>query len=281
MDKVYALITGDSFKPLIALPLILMILSLVLASILGLSESIDLKGGTLITLETKSPMSQSEITNVCKEATGVNDIQTSLTGNQATVTLDGSVDAETFTQKTSDRFSILSFKSVGALLTDDAMTQIIYSLIFAFVFMSVTVLFVFRDIVPSLAVILSAICNLSVALGGMSLFGIPLSLASVGALLMLIGYGVDTDILLTTRLLRRNKGSKAERIKEAFNTGITLSIAAILSMVVLYIVVKILIPSAQVLEDISAVMIIGLCSDILATWLMNLGILKWHIRESK
>ena len=33
----------------------------------------------------------------------------------------------------------------------------------------------------------------------MSLLGIPLSLASVGALLMLIGYSVDTDILLTTQ----------------------------------------------------------------------------------
>lgn len=256
-----------------------MIISLTYVAACGLEESIDLKGGTIITLETKAPMSQTEITNLCKETTGINDVQTSISGTQATITIDGEVDADTFTQKTSDKFNILSFKSVGALLTGTAMTQIIYSLIFAFVFMSITVFFVFRDLVPSLAVILSAVCNLSVAVGGMSLVGVPLSLASVGALLMLIGYGVDTDILLTTRLLRQNKGSLSERIVGAFDTGVTLSIAAILSMVVLYLVVIIIIPSAQVLEDISIVMILGLCSDLLATWLMNLGILKWHIKR--
>lgn len=50
-------------------------------------------------------------------------------------------------------------------------------------------------------------------------------------------------------------------------------------MIVLFIVVKVFIPTAQVLEDISAVLIIGLLSDLLSTWLMNLGILKWHIER--
>ncbi|MBE6494560.1 MAG: protein translocase subunit SecF, partial [Methanosphaera stadtmanae] len=103
--------------------------------------------------------------------------------------------------------------------------------------------------------------------------------ASVGALLMLIGYSVDTDILLTTRLLRRHEGSVEDRAEEACKTGLTLSIAAISSMVVLYLVVKLFIPSAQVLEDISGVLLIGLLSDILATWFMNLGILKLYMQR--
>jgi preprotein translocase subunit SecF len=50
-------------------------------------------------------------------------------------------------------------------------------------------------------------------------------------------------------------------------------------MLVLFIVVKIFIPSAQVLGDISAVLVMGLISDLMSTWLMNLGILKWHIER--
>ena len=59
---------------------------------------------------------------------------------------------------------------------------------------------IFRDFVPSIAVITVALSDIIIAIGGMSLFGIPLSVASVGAILMLIGYSVDTDILLTCLL---------------------------------------------------------------------------------
>jgi len=36
-------------------------------------------------------------------------------------------------------------------------------------------------------------------------------------------------------------------------------------------------PYAQVLDQIAAVLIIGLIADVLATWLMNLGILRWYM----
>ncbi|RAP44833.1 MAG: preprotein translocase subunit SecF [Methanosphaera sp. rholeuAM6] len=279
MVDVITYITKKSHKPLILVPVILMILSLLYLGIFGLNQGVDLKGGTLVTLELKEQMSETDVTNTIKSGLGAAEVETSLSGNTATVTISGDVDQAQFEQKFSDKFNILSFKSVGALLSEAAMGQIAYALLFAFVFMAITVFYVFRDPVPSLAIILSAICNLSIAVGSMSLFGIPLSVASVGALLMLIGYGVDTDILLTTRLLKRTDGDLDDRAEGACKTGITLTISALASMVVLFIVVKIFIPSAQVLEDISAVLIMGLISDLLSTWLMNLGILKWHMER--
>jgi preprotein translocase subunit SecF len=256
-----------------------MLLSLLYLGIFGLNEGVDLKGGTLATVELKQPMTESEITSLIQQGLGISDVQTSLTDKTATITISGDVDVSQFTEKFKEQFNVLSFKNVGALLGNDAVTQIIYALVFAFVFMSVTVFFIFRDFVPSIAIILSAVCNISIAVGGMSLFGIPISVASVGALLMLIGYGVDTDIILTTRLLRRTEGSIEDRATDACKTGITMSFAALASMIVLFIVVKVFIPSAQVLDDISAVLIMGLLSDLMSTWLMNLGILKWHMER--
>lgn len=279
MVDVITYITRKSHKPLILIPVLLMILSLLYLGIFGLNEGIDLKGGTLATLELKEPMSEVEVNNIISGELGIHDVKTSISRNTAIVTIAGDVDQALFTQKFSDKFNILSFRSVGALLSDAAMEQIVYALLFAFVFMAITVFYVFRDPVPSLAIILSAVCNLSIAVGSMSLFGIPLSVASVGALLMLIGYGVDTDILLTTRLLKRTDGDLDDRAEGACKTGVTLTISALASMIVLFIVVKLFIPSAQVLEDISAVLIMGLLSDLLSTWLMNLGILKWHMER--
>ena len=140
-----------------------------------------------------------------------------------------------------------------------------------------------REPVPSVAIILAALCDILIALGGMSILHIPLSIASVGALLMLIGYSVDTDILLTTRLLKRREGTVDERARNAMHTGLTMSCAAIAAMGILYIVTVIIMPEATTLSNISAVLVIGLIGDILSTWLMNLGILKTYIdwRQSK
>jgi preprotein translocase subunit SecF len=123
--------------------------------------------------------------------------------------------------------------------------------------------------------------DIIIAAGGMSLFGIPLSLASVGALLLLIGYSVDTDILLTTRVLRRREGTVTERAVDAMKTGLTMAVTSISAMATLYIVVVLLIPSAEVLADIAAVLIIGLAADVLVTWLMNLGILRWYLERGR
>lgn len=269
-------ITRQSHKPLIIIPVILMVLSLLYLGVFGLNEGIDLKGGTMVTLDVNPSTTSNQITDNIEKTLGVSDVKTSVDGSTATVEIPIDIDQVTFEQKFSNQYNILSFKSVGALLTDASITQIIYALVFAFVFMAATVFFVFRDLVPSAAIILSAICNLSIAVGGMSLFGIPLSVASVGALLMLIGYGVDTDILLTTRLLKRKEGSLDDRAENACRTGLTMTITALSAMVVLFLVVIIFIPAASVLEEISAVLIMGLLSDLLSTWLMNLGILKWH-----
>ena len=279
MVEIIKYITRQSHKPLILIPVILMILSLLYIGVFGLNEGVDLKGGTLVTVELNQPMTQSQVTQLVKDKLGINDVKTSMSDNTATITISGSVDQSQFNELFSSEFKVLSFRSVGALLSDAALGQIYYALLFAFVFMSVTVFFVFRDLTPSLAIILSAVCNSSIAVGSMSLFGIPLSIASVGALLMLIGYGVDTDILLTTRLLKRRHGSLDDRAEDACRTGLTLTFATLAAMIVLFIVVKVFIPTAQVLEDISAVLIIGLLSDLLSTWLMNLGILKWHIER--
>ena len=74
--------------------------------------------------------------------------------------------------------TIQSYQSVGPLLSEQSLTQVYYALAFAFIFMSITVFIIFRNFVPSMAVILAAFCDIIIAIGGMSLFGIPLSLAS-------------------------------------------------------------------------------------------------------
>ncbi|MGB9938078.1 MAG: protein translocase subunit SecF [Methanobacterium sp.] len=272
----------ESYKPLIAIPLIITVIAVIILAINGLDQGIELKGGTIADLQLQQPISQEQLQNVISNGLGTNEVNVQLTtSDQATVEIGGEVDSGNLRNILNGTVSILGFRSVGPVLSAEALNQILWALAFAFLFMSITVFIIFRNFVPSMAVILAALSDIIIALGGMSLFGIPLSLASVGALLLLIGYSVDTDVLLTTRVLKRREGTITQRALDAMKTGLTMAITSISAMLTLYIVVILLIPSAGVLRDIAAVLIIGLAADILVTWLMNLGILRWYMERGR
>ncbi|MGZ4856911.1 MAG: protein translocase subunit SecF [Methanobacteriaceae archaeon] len=271
-----------SYKPLIAIPMLITIIAIVLVATHGLTMGIELKGGTITVLKLEKPISQGDLKNNISTSLGNPEVTvTSSTNNQATVQIAGASDVVKLANSLNGTASIISYHSVGPLLSQQALNQVYYAMAFAFIFMSITVFIIFRNFVPSMAVILAALSDIIIAIGGMSLFGIPLSVASVGALLMLIGYSVDTDILLTTRVLKRREGTVTERALNAMKTGLTMAAAAIGAMASLYLVVVLFVPYAQVLADIAAVLIIGLMADILATWLMNLGILRWYMEARR
>ena len=268
----------ESYKLLIIIPLIITISSLGILLSHGLEESVDLKGGSIAELTLEKRMDQTELKTIIQEKLKIKDVNVvSMKGNEATVQMGSDIQVDEFTRALEGTAKVKSYRSVGPILGKEAMKQIYWTVGFAFLFMSITVLITFRNLIPSLAVIMAAASDIIIALGGMSLFKIPLSLASIGAILMLIGYSVDTDILLTTRLLKQRKGKITERAIGAIKTGLTMSGSAIASMSALYIVTLFIIPESEVLSNIAAVLIIGLSADILTTWLMNLGILRWYL----
>ena len=274
----------ENHKILIAIPIILALLSLVLIGVNGLEQGVDLKGGSQAELQLLGSVTPTELEQTLDAKLNTNNIKVTNNGNnKVTVELENNINSSTFTSAINGKAKVISYNEIGPVLSEEAMGQIYVAMIFAFLFMAVTVFIVFREPVPSVAIILAALCDILIALGGMSIFKIPLSIASVGALLMLIGYSVDTDILLTTRLLKRREGTVESRAKNAMYTGLTMSFAAIAAMGILFVVTKLIMPEATTLSNISAVLVIGLVGDILSTWLMNLGILKTYIdwRQSK
>ena len=161
-------------------------------------------------------------------------------------------------------------ESFGKTLQDQAFIAIIL----AFIGMAIVVFLSFRTFVPSCAVVLSAFADIVMTAAMMNLVGIQLSLGTTAALLMLIGYSVDSDILLTTRVLKR-QGKLNDKLAGAFHTGIIMTSTTLAAVTVLLIVSWI--GQVEVVEEISAVLLMGLIFDILNTWLTNVGILKWYV----
>lgn len=154
-------------------------------------------------------------------------------------------------------------------------TEILKAIGFAFAFMSIVIVLYFRKAVPSFAVILCGISNLVGTLAIMDLIHMKLSVGGVAALLMIIGYSIDTDILLSTRMLKRTtEGSDFERMLSSVKTGMTMELTAIAALSVLFIV-----SPAEILKQISLLLIIGLVLDIPNTWIQNGGIMRWYLER--
>ncbi len=170
-----------------------------------------------------------------------------------------------------------SVNSFSASIAGSFFTQARVAILLGFTIMSLAIFIAFRDLTPSIAVILAAAGDIIFASSLMILLGIPLSLGSIAALLMLIGYSVDTDIVLSTRTLRQSRGSLKDRIWSSTKTGITMSSGGIAAFTILYIASYLMIGVSSTLTEIASVMVIGLLADMPFTWFGNAIILKKYI----
>jgi len=163
---------------------------------------------------------------------------------------------------------------VGGSLGKSFFKETFFALIFSFIFMAIVVFAYFRTFVPSLAVVLAALSDIIMTIALLNILGIKMGTAGVAALLMLIGYSVDTDILLSTRVLRRKGESIMSSIYGAINTGMTMTLTAIVALVV-----ALIFGQSEVIKQIMLILLIGLIFDILNTWIQNVAILRWYLER--
>jgi preprotein translocase subunit SecF len=167
-----------------------------------------------------------------------------------------------------------SIRSVGPVLGEIFFQQAVLAFVAAFILMAIVVFMLFRSPIPCGTVILSVIVDIGITLGVMNLLHVELSLPVLAALLTLIGYSVDTDILLATNMIRSHETTMKERVTNGMKTGLVMTFTTLAALIALY-----FITGSIVLERIALVLIIGLCIDVFATWFTNVGILRFYMER--
>jgi preprotein translocase subunit SecF len=166
--------------------------------------------------------------------------------------------------------------SVGSTLGDNFYKDMLKAILIAFFLMGIVVFIAFRTVIPSLAVILSAILDIAGTLVIINLLELKISIAGIAAFLLVIGYSVDTDILMTTKVLKRREGgSTIHRLIDSAKTGLTMSVTTFVALGVGYIVT-----SSLILKEMFLIILIALIIDVISTYGMNAGILYWY-KEKK
>jgi preprotein translocase subunit SecF len=252
-----------------------------------INRGVSLKGGSTITLNQVEGINPDELGSFLKEKFPGRDIEV------RTLTTAGTINAiaiDTDAQQTAEIDAITkalkekvglenvqySIEVMGASLGESFFRQAGLALLFSFLLMGIVVILYFRVWIPSLAVIAAAFSDIVVTIAIFNLTGTKLSTAGVAAFLMLIGYSIDTDILLTSRVLKRKEGTVIDRIYGAINTGLTMTLTTMAVVLVALFLVQ-----SEAIQQIMFIIFIGLVVDMLMTWIQNVGFLRLYLEHKE
>ena len=267
-------------KQLVIIPLVILAVSLILLALntastgMPVTPGIDFSGGTAVTVFTTDTKDQIQATFAGYPLTDISEGV-----NNGKFLKFSSMDDAQFKELTtlvSQKYPDASINQIGETFGKTLQYQAVIALIFSFIGMAIVIFVAFRTFVPSGAVVLSAFADMVMTAAVMNIVGIQLTLGTVAALLMLIGYSVDSDILLTNRVLKR-QGKLHDKLAGAFHTGIIMTSTTLAAAAAMFVVAWF--GSVQILWEISAVLLIGLVFDIMNTWLTNAALLKWYVQK--
>jgi len=285
-----------NYKKLLIIPILMLVISL---AVIGLKiaqtgdfveKAVSLKGGTTLTLMLSEDVDINALQNSLGSVFPGNDIsvrELSEAGVNQGLIIESDIDGSD--KRNTDKLieSVIeildmkitkddySLESMGSSLGDSFFRETFIAILIAFLFMGIVVFIYFRTLVPSAAVILAALSDMIVTLAIVNIMGMKLSTAGIAAFLMLIGYSVDTDILLTTKLIKRKEGLVLDRILDAMKTGLTMSITTMAALTI-----ALIFSQSDTLRQIMIIILIGLLVDIINTWIQNAGILRYYIEKS-
>ena len=283
------------YKQLMIIPFVMLIAAIVLIAVQYsttgdfMNRAVSLKGGITITVPFENAIDTSELKEELLVKYPQRDFSIrSLTSAGSSVGLTVETDVDMTDKESIEELIAFignkvgrelvegdySIEGTGASLGSSFFKETIIALLIAFICMSIVVFISFRVPVPSMAVILAAFSDIVVTLAIVNLMGMRISTAGIAAFLMLIGYSVDTDILLSTRVLKRKEGTVLDRVYGSIKTGMTMLVTTMVAVVVALIFAQ-----SEVIRQIMTIIFIGLIVDVFNTWIQNAGILRWYLEK--
>ena len=283
------------YKWLLLIPFTLFILSVIVLVVQEartaevIHKGIDIKGGVSITIPLKQEFNSALLEQQLSDAFPQSDFTVrslTQTGQHTGILVTADIDIaeqqqlDALVRELSSLLGVslepgqYTLEGVGSALGRSFFRGMLVSVLFSLLFMSAVVFLYFRNAVSSSYVVLSVIFDVVITLAIVNLMGMKLGAAGIAAFLMLIGYSVDTDILLTTRVMRRKEGSVAERVRQAMYTGMTMTATTLVALVM-----GMLLTDSEVIRQIMTILFMGLVVDVITTWIQNAGLIRMYMEK--
>ncbi len=267
-----------NYKFLVLLPISLLVVCLVIFFNTPLKLGMDFTGGVQITFLLKEKPSAEHIEKLLSDFHAKVRVAKGYEKYTVFVMLPPDTNAKSIVEtlrKAGYDIKDYSVQKISPTLAKGFFSQMTSATFVAFLLMSVVVFFIFREVIPSLYVLFAVAADIFEAFALSQFLGIPLGIPVVAGLLLLIGYSADTDILLTTKVLKGEEKLE-EALESSFKTGITMSLTTLAAVSVMF-----MLTSSEVLKSIAAVLLLGITADIINTWCFNGVVLRWWVERKK
>ncbi len=268
------------YKVLPVIPLILAVVSiLIIVNFYNahgdiFEKDVSLKGGITTTVLTENPIDlvilQTQLTSKFGDA-NVRRITEFGTDRQIGITAEVATEEETVLKQELEKELQMSLNEenysveiMGSTLGNAFYKQMLTAIGIAFLLITLVVAFMYRSFIPCMDIMLSIVGDILVAVALVDLFDIRISTTGISAFLLLIGYSIDNNILLSTRALKRKESNLMDRVFSSLNTGLTMTITALVA-----IISGLIVSESQVIQEMFIILLFGLCADIIITYCMN------------
>ncbi len=280
---------SKNYKILMWIPVILFIISVLLIGIKisktgdFINKDVTLKGGIAATVYTQQEFSEEEIKAALQADSNIKKLGDIRTGKQIGFIIEVSdINEEQLREALTKELSLelthenFSVEETSPKLSQAFFKQLMIAIIFAFILMGLAVFIAFRTPIPSIAVISAALMDVTITLAIVNIIGMDISTAGIVGFLLIIGYSVDTDILLTTWAIKKRDFKLFDRMIHSAKTGLTMTFTAIAVMII-----GVIFTNSVVIKEMFTIILIALSIDILTTYLTNAGILWLYCKKKR
>ncbi len=277
-------------KKLLALPVLLVIISLfilinnVITSGDIFNKDVSLKGGIIATVSTSEPVDikdlEAKLVSLYRDAS-VKRLAEFGSDKQIGIIVEvPEVDEDSLKNMLESYLNLkltdnnFSLEMTGSSVGEAFYQQMIRAMILSFLFMAIVIFITFRTFVPGIAAVMSALFDIIVTMAFVVVIDLRISPAGIAAFLMLIGYSIDTDILQTSRVLKKREATPVEGVISSVKTGLTMTGTSILAVLLGYIF-----SPSPVFKEMFLIIFVGLFIDIIMTYMMNAPILITYMNK--
>ena len=252
----------------------------------GLPLGIDFSGGTLVVVQFQQPVTEEAVRNALASIPGEKVVQRygDVGSNQLMIRLPQTTEAEqgfaleqranaivdSLKKANIGSFEVLSTDIVGPVIGEDLQRKGVYATIASLLGIMIYIVFRFRESIGiggGIGAMVASIHDVLITLSLLVFAGYEISLNVIAAILTLVGYGVNDQIVIFDRVRENRRANRREPMKAVINKSVNQTLprtvitagTAFLSVLSLYLF------GGEVLEPFAFAMLIGIITSTYST----------------
>lgn len=275
LEKLYMYLIEKHYKKILVFSITLLVLAivyllyrfLVLGNIVELS--VEIKGGYLITFPRL--ISESEVESILKNL-GIEDYNIYVSGGNIYVETSAkniTEFLETLKEKNISE-EIITVQEFSSYIGEIILKQLITLFIISTILVCIFIILRFRKKQPVLGILLVILWDFVFTLTLINLFGFKLGFIGIVALLGILGFAIDNNIVLATNVFQEKELSFNDRIKISLKVGLLMELFILLVMIPLILIVDL-----PIVEEFAIVWIFIIISDTYSYLFLNVPMYKY------